>query len=123
MDYFEIPYLELQDASLKRRSSSAASVVDDGEASLAAAAGAVGRVDDGGDWYLEGVVSSNDVERVVANQRVCDFQDSCRAKKCKDPRTVVEAFSLAKELVSEEDSLDAGPLTDLVSMESALAAA
>lgn len=62
----------------------------------------------------------DDVEREGAGCRLRDFQDSCPAKKRKIPRNVAETFELATELVNQKASTDAGPPTELVSVNGVL---
>lgn len=56
MDYFGVPSHRAQEALLKRCSFSAASIVDEGKASLAKAAGVDDSIDNDDDWHMEGAV-------------------------------------------------------------------
>lgn len=93
LGYFEVPSLGTQDALLKRRSSSRASVVDGNQAPLAASAVA-DDADIDHDWDLEDSVALHQVKRVGTKNHLCDFQDSCRVKNCMVPVTVAEVFEL-----------------------------
>lgn len=105
---------------LKRRLCPALSVVDEGQASLAAAAGADDLEDDDVDRDLESAIGVDDVERVGAKRCLHYFQDSFSAKKRKVPGTVAEALKLATKFVNQKAPADARS-TELVSMKEALA--
>lgn len=68
---------------------------------------------------MEGAVGLDEVERVGAKRRSCDFQDSCNAKKRKLPETVTETSKFATELVNREAPSDAYPSAELVSVKDA----
>lgn len=108
MDYFGIPSLEAHDTMPKRRSSPAASVVDDGQACSAAAAIADNPDDVDNCWDLEDAVGLGDVERVESKCHLGDPHDRCCAKKRKALGTVAEMFKLATKLVNQEASTSAG---------------
>lgn len=57
--------------------------MDKSQVSTAAAAGADDLEDNDGNWNMKGIIELYDVERVGANCRLLDFQNSCRARKCK----------------------------------------
>lgn len=99
INLFEIPPLVAQNALLTRRSIPAASVVDEGQASPAAAAGADETAEEDDDCDLEGAVGSDDGERVDPKRCLCGFQDRSLTKKRMVLGTVAETFELATELV------------------------
>lgn len=123
MNYFGIPLLEAQNASLKRCSSFAVSVEDKGQLSLSTAAGADDHDDDGDEQDLNGAVGLDDVECVGAKRCLRDFQDCSRAMKRKVSGTAPEAFGLDTELGNQRVFVDAGPSTELVSVKGALTTA
>lgn len=122
LNYFGVASLLAQDALFKKHPSSAASVGDEGQAHQAASAVA-DNVDDDDDWGLGGVVRLDGVERVGAKLHLCDFQDSCRAKKHTVPGTVALAFDFCMELFDQEASADEGSSVELTSVKDALATA
>lgn len=70
---------------MKRRSSPAASVVDEGLVKTATIAVADVPKDDADGWDLEGAVALDEVQRLGAKYRLGDFQDSFRAKSARFP--------------------------------------
>lgn len=101
-DCFGNPSLESQDMLLKRCFSDGGSVVDEGQASPAVAAGTDVPNDRDGDWDFGGAVHLDDVERVEAGRRMRGFKDGCRFAKQKVPETVAETFELATGSVDQE---------------------
>lgn len=69
MDFFWGSSLEAQDVLWKRRSIFTASVLDEGEASPAAAAGADDRSDEDDAWDTENAVGLDGVKRVGVKRR------------------------------------------------------
>lgn len=99
---------------------SAASIGEEAEAPPAASDVADDFRDDNDcDW--EDAVALEDIERVCAKRHLREFQESCRAKKCKVPGTVAGALKFATELVKQDTCAEAGPLTELVSYKEAFA--
>lgn len=82
--------------------------MDEDQAPQAASA-VEGDADDGDDWDQEGGMGLDNVERVCANRHLREFQDSCRVKKRKGTKTVVEAFESTSDLVNEHAFADADP--------------
>lgn len=72
---------------------------------------------------LEDTTILDDVDRVDANHHLLDFKDSFIFKKRNVSNTVADAFELATELFSLEVFAGSDPLTELVSIKSALVTA
>lgn len=105
---------------LKRRFSTTASVVVEGQASPATAAG---MHDVNEDKDLKGDIGLEEVEHIGAKHRLRSVYDSCRAKKPEVPGIDTEALELSTALINQEASADADQSTELVSMNSAVATA
>lgn len=106
---------------LKWRSSSAASFVDEGPLSPAAAVDANNPENEDGDWDLEGAVILDGIKPVDAKRCLRDIYDKFRAKERKITGTIAERFELATELVDQVAPADASPSTELISVEVSLA--
>lgn len=97
--------------------------MDEGQASLDAAARSEDLDDYDDDWGSQGAVGLNDVERIEAKLCLSDFQDSFRAKKRKFRGADGETFEPATEPLNQEALTDPYLSTELVFVRNALATA
>lgn len=68
------------------------------------------------DWDVERAVGLDEMDRIGANSRLLDFQNSCFANKRKDLRTAAKAFDPETDCFNPKGPADAGPCSELVSM-------
>lgn len=52
--------------------------------------------DDENNWDLEGAVVINNVKRVGAKHRLCEFPHICGTKKCKVTENIGDMFEMVK---------------------------